>query len=163
LPTLQPAAVFSREISKTLDIGVINYILSGAVFDRYQTIKELKKPKRSFKIYTSPSVFSDDGKTYVRLVKKSMAKKSTSRGVQEAQIQVHASSFYQNMKERVDPASHNAVLKTMTPYMRHKLKARRMRGGAVSRGLLERLKVGFYFFAWYALNVVYNSKLLIIL
>ena len=32
------------------------------------------------------------------------------------------------------------------------------RGGAASDSLTERLKIGFYFGLWYALNVVYNSK-----
>ena len=35
---------------------------------------------------------------------------------------------------------------------------RRVRGGAASAALLERLKVGMYFAVWYALNIVYNSK-----
>jgi hypothetical protein len=36
--------------------------------------------------------------------------------------------------------------------------ARRVRGGAASAALLERLKVGMYFAVWFALNLVYNSK-----
>ena len=32
------------------------------------------------------------------------------------------------------------------------------RGGAASKAVLERLKIGVYFGLWYALNVVYNSK-----
>jgi hypothetical protein len=35
---------------------------------------------------------------------------------------------------------------------------RRVRGGADSAALLERLRIGMYFAAWYALNIVYNSK-----
>ena len=33
-----------------------------------------------------------------------------------------------------------------------------VRGGAVASSILQRLKVGFYFGLWYALNVFYNSK-----
>merc|ERR1711935_82857 len=42
--------------------------------------------------------------------------------------------------------------------MRRSLKARRIRvrGGAAAGGLMERLQIGGYFAAWYALNVVYN-------
>jgi solute carrier family 35 protein E1 len=56
------------------------------------------------------------------------------------------------------PASHNAVIDTMSPSMRRSLKARRIRvrGGAAAGGLMERLEIGGYFAAWYALNVVYN-------
>jgi hypothetical protein len=46
----------------------------------------------------------------------------------------------------------------MTPAMSRSLQARTMRGGAVSGGSMQTLKVGFYFFAWYFLNVVYNSE-----
>jgi hypothetical protein len=35
---------------------------------------------------------------------------------------------------------------------------RRVRGGAASAALLERLRIGMYFAVWYALNIVYNSK-----
>jgi hypothetical protein len=37
---------------------------------------------------------------------------------------------------------------------------RRVRGGAASAALMERLTVGMYFAVWYALNIVYNSKFL---
>jgi hypothetical protein len=30
--------------------------------------------------------------------------------------------------------------------------------GSSSTGLKQRLKIGFYFGLWYALNVIYNSK-----
>lgn len=32
-----------------------------------------------------------------------------------------------------------------------------VRGGAASEELIQTLKIGFYFAAWYALNIVYNS------
>ena len=36
-----------------------------------------------------------------------------------------------------------------------------IRGGdSASSGMIENLKIGFYFLAWYALNVIYNSKFL---
>lgn len=139
-------------------MGIITYILSQATTN-HETIKELKKPKRSLKIYTTSSVFSNDGKTYVRLVKMTtFSKKTTITPVQSQGSQVTISPVQTYYKEEVPPASHNAVLSNMTPYMRQKLKARRMRGGALSSGLLDRLTVGSYFAAWYALNIVYNSK-----
>jgi hypothetical protein len=140
-------------------VGIITYILSQATTN-HETIKELKKPKRSLKIYTTSSVFSNDGKTYVRLVKMTtFSKKTTITPVQSQGSQVTISPVQTYYKEEVPPASHNAVLSDMTPYMRHKLKAaRRIRGGALSSGLLDRLTIGSYFGTWYALNIVYNSK-----
>ena len=126
--------------------------------------KELIRPKRSFKMYTTPSVFSTDGKTYIRLIKKGASKKTSPMASQESQVRIEpVQTFYkQTTEEYYDqdqlPASHNAVLSQMTPYMRQKLKARRMRGGGFQDGLMERLTIGFYFGAWYALNIVYNSK-----
>jgi hypothetical protein len=153
LPTLL-AAVFTRTPCKTLDVGIITYILSQATTN-HEIIKELKKPKPSLKLYLTSSVFSDDGKTYVRLIKKTTSSKKT---VQSQGSQVTISPVQTFYTEQVPPASHNAVLSDMTPYMRHKLKARRMRGGALSSGLLDRLTIGSYFAVWYALNIVYNSK-----
>jgi hypothetical protein len=53
--------------------------------------------------------------------------------------------------ERYSEAMSPAVSKTTQ-------KKALVRGGAASRALLERLKIGFYFGLWYALNVIYNSK-----
>jgi hypothetical protein len=59
------------------------------------------------------------------------------------------------------------VVETTTPVIRRPSSAgthstprgvRRVRGGAASAALLERLKVGMYFAVWYALNIVYNGK-----
>jgi hypothetical protein len=145
-----------------VDVGIITYILSQATTN-HEIIKELKNPKRSLKVYTTSSVFSDDGKTYVRLVKKTTSSRKTTftpfTPVQSQGSQVTISPVQTFYKEEVPPASHNAVLSDMTPYMRHKLKAaRRIRGGALSSGLLDRLTIGSYFGTWYALNIVYNSK-----
>lgn len=43
--------------------------------------------------------------------------------------------------------------------VRNTLEARAVRGGDDSGGLKQTLLVGFYFLAWYALNVMYNSEL----
>lgn len=161
-------AVFTRTPCKTLDVGIITYILSQASTN-HETIKELKKPKRTLKLYSTSSVFSNDGKTYVRLLKTTTTSTSPSKRPlavhsQESQVSISpVQAFYDEQPGVVPPASHNAVLSDMTPYMRHKLKARRMRGGALSPGLQDRLTVGFYFAAWYALNIVYNSKFLLTL
>mmetsp|Transcript_31566 Transcript_31566/g.76204 ORF Transcript_31566/g.76204 Transcript_31566/m.76204 type:complete len:620 (-) Transcript_31566:154-2013(-) len=163
-------AVFAKTPCKTLDVGIITYLLSMASSAQTFTPKELVKPKRSLKLYSTPSVFSTDGKTYIKLIKKGVAasKKKTSSTASSAQessqvvrIEPVVQTFYERASDETtattaDPASHNAVLQDMTPYMRQKLKARRMRGGGSHAGLMERLTIGFYFGAWYALNIVYN-------
>ncbi|CAJ1970357.1 unnamed protein product [Cylindrotheca closterium] len=157
-------AVFAKTPCKTLDVGIITYLLSMASSSHYMPI-ELANPKRTLQIYTTPSVFSTDGKTYIRLIRKgskSMTyhkKKTIASSSQESQVRMEpVQTFYHSTgrEPAADPASHNAVLQNMTPYMRQKLKARRMRGGGTHAGLMERLTIGFYFGAWYALNIVYN-------
>jgi len=69
-----------------------------------------------------------------------------------------------NSLRNIRLVSNNAFLPSdekeedMTPAMSRSLQARTMRGGAVSGGPGQTLKVGFYFFAWYFLNVMYNSE-----
>eukprot|EP00980_Cylindrotheca_fusiformis_P017185 scaffold5289_cov107-Cylindrotheca_fusiformis.AAC.12 len=151
----------------------------------YMTLPELelKRKRRSLKLYTTSSIFSNDGKTYIRFIKKQ--RKTTPRTttftdmdgttiplpavqLQESQFYSEAplltsrnnKSLYEESSSVVPPASHNAVYSTMTPYMRQKLKARRMRGGGgrgvLSSGVIDRLVIAFYFAAWYFLNIVYN-------
>lgn len=147
-----------------------------------------RNKRRVMRIVVTPSVVSSDGKTYVRTVKKTLRASSSSTGSSIRRPNVSSSSsflppsrpaqvvvdtvtaFYQQEVQRmrsqqqdnnmnvVSPASHNAVIQTMSPAMRRSLKARRIRGGAGSNSLLHRLEVGLYFALWYALNIVYNSK-----
>lgn len=156
-------AVFAKTPCKTLDVGIITYLLKMASAQQYMP-KELVKPKRTLAIYTTPSVSSTDGKTYIQLVKKGASKKAAAPVAASpvgSQIRIEPVQTFLQQEEYDDdalPASHNAVLSDMTPYMRQKLKARRMRGGGFQAGMMERLTIGFYFGAWYALNIVYNSK-----
>ncbi len=128
------------------------------------------KRKRGFKgkLAITPSIVSSDGKTYIHTVKKSLKRKSHQAPNSEvsearpAQVVIDTyTAFYPEPEPRSLPASHNAVIKDMSPMsrsMRRSLKARRIRvrGGAASGGLMERLEIGGYFAAWYALNVIYN-------
>lgn len=151
-------------MSKTLDIAVISYILNSpaarAKYASVEPVKELKRKK--LKVYFSPSIMSQDRRTYYRTVPK-VPKRAPSRippppPARPAQVVVDTvSAFYE--EHEAPNASHNAVIRTMTPATRHRLKARRIRGGEVPNTLMGRLTVGFYFAAWYALNVFYNSKL----
>ena len=68
-------AVFAKTPCKTLDVGIITYLLKMASAQQYMP-KELVKPKRTLAIYTTPSVSSTDGKTYIQLVKKGASKKA---------------------------------------------------------------------------------------
>lgn len=167
--------VFSKSSSKTLDLGKINYILASAsaivAMQKIAPIAEFKKKKgisKSLNLALTPSIVSSDGKTYIRTIKKSLRQKpypvsNTATGeARPAQVVIDTvAAFYPESEPSITrslPASHNAVIKTMSPSMRRSLKARRMRvrGGAAAGGLMERLEIGAYFGAWYALNVVYN-------
>lgn len=158
--------MFAESKTKSLDIAVINYVTyvweDSFQTMKYQTVQELDRPKRTLKLYTSPSVFSSDGKTHVRLYKNMKRNPRSSSSsppppTRPTQVQVSPVTAFYNTND-VDPASHNAIYRSMTPDMRQKLRVRRMRGGAMSSALMERLKIGFYFATWYALNIVYNSK-----
>ena len=160
------AVVFSKASSKTLDLGKVSYILAStsanAVVRNSFPILELKNKSRR----NAPSlqIVSSDGKTYVRTVKKTLKKTLQSSGTLDQfpnrPAQVLVSAFYpEPIVTQSLPASHNAVIKTMSPSMRRSLKARRIRvrgGDSGMGGLMQRLKIGGYFAAWYALNVVYN-------
>jgi len=164
--------VFSKASSKTLDLGKVSYILAStsanAVVRNSFPILELKNKSRrnapSLQINITPSIVSSDGKTYVRTVKKTLKKTLQSSGTLDQfpnrPAQVLVSAFYpEPIVTQSLPASHNAVIKTMSPSMRRSLKARRIRvrgGDSGMGGLMQRLKIGGYFAAWYALNVVYN-------
>lgn len=132
-------------------------------------IAEFKR-KRGFrgKLATTPSIVSSDGKTYIRTVKKSLKRKAFQAPSSEisqarpAQVVIDTyTAFYPESEPAMTkslPASHNAVINDMSPSMRRSLKARRIRvrGGAAAGGLMQRLEIGGYFAAWYALNVIYN-------
>jgi hypothetical protein len=178
------AVVFSdKSHSKTVDLSRISYILSSpAAMGIYEPVKELQidskrgNSKRLVRIVVTPSVVSSDGKTYVRTVKRTLRGTASSTSsilhkpvsamippARPAQVVLDTvTAFYQEaqmrQQEHVSPASHNAVIQTLSPAMRRSLKARRIRGGAGSNSLLQRLEVGVYFALWYALNVVYNSE-----
>jgi len=163
--------VFSKASSKTVDLRKINYILASAsavvAMQKIAPIVESKR-KKAFELALTPSIVSSDGNTYIRTVKKSLKKRpyrnSNSAPAQARPAQVvidTVAAFYPDSEPTVTrslPASHNAVIDTMSPSMRRSLKARRIRvrGGAAAGGLKERLEIGGYFAAWYALNVVYN-------
>jgi len=142
---------------------VISYILNSpaarAYFASVEPVKELHR--RRLQLYVSPSVASSDNRTYLATVPK-VPRKAPSKvppppPARPAQVVVDTvSAFYE--EHDAHPASHNAVVKTMTPAMRQRLRARRIRGGEVPNTLVGRLTVGFYFAAWYALNIFYNSK-----
>jgi len=163
--------VFSKSSSKTIDLGKINYILASAsaivAMRKLAPIFELKGGMASsLELTLTPSVVSSDGKTYIRTIKKSLKQNPYSTpapaSVQARPAQVvidTVAAFYPETEPRVTRslrASHNAVINTMSPSTRRSLKARRIRvrGGASAR--FERLQIGGYFAAWYALNVVYN-------
>lgn len=167
--------VFSKASSKTLDLGKINYILSSAsavvAMHKIAPLVEFKKKRGSaskLELALTPSIVSSDGKTYIRTLKKSLKQKSyrASNGAQSearpAQVVIDTvTAFYPDAEPTVSralSASHNAVINNWSPAMRRSMKARRIRvrGGAASGGLMERLEIGGYFAAWYALNVVYN-------
>jgi hypothetical protein len=152
-------------VSKTVDMGLISYILNSpaakAEYSKFEPVKELKR--RNLKLKISPTISSSDVKTYRRIVPK-VARKAPREvpappPARPAQVVVDTvTAFYEDYEAH--PASHNAVIKTLSPEMRERLHARRIRGGAVAVGLAARLKIGVYFFTWYALNVVYNSEFL---
>ena len=167
-----PDVVFSKASSKTIDLAKINYILASTsafvAMQKIAPIVELKRKKGFGELALTPSIVSSDGKTYIRTVKKSLKRKSyrasnsATTQARPAQVVVDTvAAFYPDSEPTVTrslPASHNAVINTMTPSMRRSLKAHRIRvrGGAAAGGLMERLEIGGYFAAWYALNVVYN-------
>ena len=140
---------------------------------KYEPVRELtQKRRRPAQLMVTPSIVSSDGKTYVRTLKKTMQSKPTisirkisppSVPGRPAQVVVNtvSAALYKQQQEDVaaiTAASHNAIVSTLSPSMRRSLKARRIRGGAGSSGLLHRLEIAGYFLAWYALNVVYNSE-----
>lgn len=139
----------------------------------YEPVKELtKKRRRPVMLAVTPSIVSSDGKTYIRTLKQSLSPKPTisirkmsppSAPGRPAQVVVNTVSkaLYRQQQEEaaaIAAASHNAVISTLSPSMRRSLKARRIRGGAGTSGFMQRLEIAGYFIAWYALNVVYNSK-----
>lgn len=153
--------VFTKGISKTLDLAVISYILnSPAARAKYASVEPVKElSRRKLKLYVSTTVSSTDNRTYRETVPK-VPRKVPSKippppPARPAQVVVDTvSAFYE--EHDAPPASHNAVVKTMSPAMRQRLRARRIRGGEVPNTLMGRLTVGFYFITWYALNVFYN-------
>jgi hypothetical protein len=160
------AFVFTKATSKTLDLAAINYIINSpaarSLYASTEPVKELNRQQKP-KVYVSYNVGSSDRKTYYQSASKIQkeAQKVVPPPPPERPAHVildSVSAFYQEFQ--APPASHNAVVQTMTPAMRQRLKARRIRGGEVSNILMERLTVGSYFAAWYALNVIYNSKCL---
>ena len=64
---------------------------------------------------------------------------------------IEASTIEERILERYSDATTTSKSKQPTKKMIS-------RGGAASKAVLERLKIGVYFGLWYALNVVYNSK-----
>lgn len=169
--------VFSKSSSKTLDLGKISYILASTsaltATEKLSSILEFhKKYGRSAKppeLAITPSIVSSDGKTFIRTVKKTLKHTSyqpPSNNVpaqsRPAQVVIDTvSAFYPDSEPTIAkslPASHNAVIDTMSPSMRRTLKARRIRvrGGATKSALMQRLEIGGYFATWYALNIVYN-------
>lgn len=159
--------MLNRDNSKTLDIAVINYILkSPAARSKFANTKPVREiSRRNLKLVVSPSISSSDVETYFKTIRKAdrVPKEFTKATppppppARPAQVVVDTVSAFYEEHDAV-PASHNAVVRTMTPAMRNRLKARRIRGGEVPNTLMGRLTVGFYFATWYALNVVYNSK-----
>ena len=161
--------VFSKASSKTVDLEKINYNLASApavvAMRKIAPLVEFKR-RKGFGLATTPSIVSSDGKTYIRTVKKSLKRRpyrnSAPAQSRPAQVVIDpVVAFYPESEPSVArslSASHNAVIDTMSPSMRRSLKARRIRvrGGAADGGLMERLEIGGYFAAWYALNVVYN-------
>jgi hypothetical protein len=119
----------------------------------------------------TPSIGSSDGKTFIK--KLSQQNQRTARYYQPstlppparpAQVVIDTvTAFYQedpladSSQRGMGASTHNAVIQNMSPAMRRTLKARRIRGGAGTSGLMQRLEIGLYFAAWYALNVIYNS------
>jgi hypothetical protein len=171
--------VFAKAASKTLNLTRISYILASpaAMEVKYEPVQELtskRSKRRPVTLHVTPSIVSSDGKTYVRILKNSVKKQPILQHVkspysstqqpqpqQPAQVVVNTVSAFYNQDDAskfVSPASHNAVIQTLSPSMRRSLGARRIRGGAGSNALLKRLEIGAYFGAWYALNVIYNSK-----
>lgn len=163
--------IFSKASSKTLDLGKISYILASAsavaAIQKIASIVELKKKSRrsatTLQLVLTPSIVSSDGKTYIRTVKKTLKRQSRGSNTidhRPAQVVVDTvTAFYpEPTVTKSLHASHNAVINTMSPSMRRSLKARRIRvrGGELESGLMQRLEIGGYFAAWYALNVVYN-------
>lgn len=151
----------------------------------YGPVKELEISSRTRRgkkvipsIMVSPSIGSSDGKTYIKKLSQQKARTTTypkkpktgslpPLPARPAQVVIDTvTAFYQenplmesqgNHRRGVSASSHNAVIQNMTPAMRRSLKARRIRGGAVSSAILQRLEVGMYFGIWYALNAIYNS------
>jgi len=159
-----------------VDIALISYVMNSpsakVLYSTTEPVKELKRHTKP-KVYVSYNVGSSDRKTYDKTtsrIQKEAEKIITSPLSEQsqppplsverpAQVMVDSISIYYEDDEQVPTASHNAVLDTMTPAMRQKLRARRIRGGDdMTQSWMGRLTIGFYFIAWYVLNVVYNSK-----
>ena len=147
-----------------MDLALISYILNSPaarnIYVSLQPVKELNR--RKLRLYSSITISSSDQRTYKETIVPKVAKKVTPSippppPTRPAQVVVDTVSAFYDTYE-VPPASHNAVVEAMTPAMRQRLHARRIRGGQVTESLLGQLTVGFYFVAWYALNVFYNSK-----
>ena len=163
---VSPAFVFSKDTTKTIDLALINYVINSpsarALYASTEPVKELKRLQKT-QVYVSYNVGSSDRKTYDRTAPK--IQKEAKKVVpppppeQPAHVVVDPVSFFYEEHE-APAASHNAVVKTMTPAMRQRLKARRIRGGDAANSLMDRLVLGFYFATWYVLNVVFNSKFL---
>jgi hypothetical protein len=160
------ALVFTKG-AKTLDMAVISYILNSpaarAQLAKVEPVRELGR--RKLKIYVSPSISSSDVikfKAYRKTSSPYFPKRASRKippppPARPAQVVVDTcTAFYE--QHDAYPAAHNAVVQTMTPAMRQRLRARRIRGGASSNTLMGKLTIGSYFAVWYALNVVYNSK-----
>lgn len=153
--------VFAKSASKTLDLGKVSYILSSthaAVAASRLSTSESKLLIEA-DLATTPSIVSSDGKTFIRTVQRSrtVRRLPESPEARPAQVVIDTVSAYYPDASSL-PASHNAVIDTLTPQMRKSLKAKRIRvrGGAASSALMQRLEIGGYFAAWYALNVIYN-------
>jgi len=153
--------IFTKGVTKTLDLALVSYILNSpaarTIYASVQPVKEINH--RKLRIYSSISISSSDQRTYEETVPKvprtATTKTPPPPPTRPAQVVVDTvSAFYEN--HEILPASHNAVVQTMSPAMRQRLRARRIRGGEVQNTLFAQLTVVFYFAAWYALNVFYN-------
>ena len=137
------AMIFDRSAIKIVDIAKIIYILNSPVTTAsFSPVTKLDR--RHLKLYVSPTIVSTDDKTYPRTVRRitTKAPKRTPPPppARPAQVVVDTvTTFYK--QHDVHPASHNAVIEMMSPEMRRRLRTRRMRGGAMSSGLLHTLKV----------------------
>ena len=96
------------------------------------------------------------------LVQQSSASKSTSAAMLGPKSMINANSGIIHRKlAQHDSSSNDEEMDAMLHHSRSQSRSVSpvvsVRGGA-ENNLQARLKVGFYFALWYALNVVYNSK-----